>query len=745
MVRAREAVDSPPKRSAPEPTPVASTVPAAKAPADVTAGSPDDLRPKAGRDSSDAAESRVFEHNRTGSDSPFGRPVTLRPPGGTSEWQTGPALPAPPGRDVDARTEHASPPADVGLTVREQIVPMGGTFESASGAVGAGALVENPFARVGRPVLREVAPASETAGPVLQVRGDVEYVAGADPVPAVAVPPLPPPPSPQAPDNSLIRIPVLETDLDRIEIAGSNDRISLTVRDAPLSAVVGLIAQQHKLNVVASDDMIGNITVTLSDVRLEDALNAILAVNGYTWVRQQNIILISRVGGERRVAPAIQGRQTRVFELNYVSATDLDKVVKGLLSPSGQSFVTDSDPLDKRRTRERIVVEDLPEYVERIATYILQVDRPPRQVLIEARVYQVTLRDNCRAGVDFDALFRLAGAEIGLRSQGFSDSPLTSPAFFITVDGTDLDVLASLLEDTTDAKTLANSKLLVVNAQEARIQIGEQLGYLVTTTTQTSTLQNVDFIDVGVVLRVTPIIGDDNQVLMSVKPEVSSGRINPVTGLPEEATTEVESTILLPSGCGMVIGGLIKETDSDFQTKVPIIGDLWMVGRLFQSREVIRERTEIIITLIPHILPYPPEVEHRENVDVLRAGTPLFVGALDNTHRLGLEPQLPDAIHNPLRLHGGRLEDGIFGTFDEYPRPPSYYFPCPGEAAALPPIGPPAEIQYLPIHPELPPTESPRAIHLPGPVSESGIPPGWPPAPELPPPAPAAEPLPGSG
>ena len=74
--------------------------------------------------------------------------------------------------------------------------------------------------------------------------------------------------------------------------------------------------------------------------------------------------------------------------------------------------------------------------------------------------------------------------------------------------------------------------------QDSRIQIGEQLGYLVTTTTQTSTLQNVEFLDVGVVLHVTPIIGDDNQVLMTVKPEVSSGRINPDTGLPEEETTE---------------------------------------------------------------------------------------------------------------------------------------------------------------------------------------------------------------
>jgi hypothetical protein len=237
---------------------------------------------------------------------------------------------------------------------------------------------------------------------------------------------------------------------------------------------------------------------------------------------------------------------------------------------------------------------------------------------------------------------------------------------------------------------------------------------------------------VGVVLRVTPIIGDDNQVLMTVKPEVSSGRINPTTGLPEEATTEVESTILLPSGCGMVIGGLIKETDADTQSKIPIIGDLWMVGRLFQGRQIIRERTEIIITLIPHILPYPPELACRENADLARAATPLFMDGLDNSHRIGLEPELADAIDNPRRLFWERLPDGIFGVFDEYPRPPSYYFPCPGDAEVLPLESAPRENA---------PGENSTVPPTGAPLDDSVVPPRDGPAdnPPIPPP-PAAEP-----
>ncbi|HUG91436.1 MAG TPA: secretin and TonB N-terminal domain-containing protein [Planctomycetaceae bacterium] len=581
-----------------------------------------------------------------------------------------------------------------------------------------------------RPSVQPIVPASSEA-----VAGDVPHDVqqSGDPAdrpvtpesPAIPPPPAPAPALAPAPAAEMprLRIPVLDTtDAEKVTISGSNDRISLTVRDAPLGMVLGLIARQHSLNIVTSEGVSGNITVTLSDVQLEDALNALLAVNGYTWVRQSNIILVSRLESERRISPGTQGRQSRVFELNYVSASDLDKVVKGLLSPAGQSFVTDSNPLDQRRTRERIVIEDLPEYLARIEEYILRVDQPPRQVLIEAHVFQVTLRDDTRNGIDFNQLVRLSGANLALRTQGFGN-PTASPAFFLGVEGSDLNSLTDALQGTTDAKTLATPRVLVVNSQQARIQIGERLGYLLTTTTQTSTLQSVNFLEVGVVLDVTPVIADDNQVLMTVKPKVSSGRINPTTGLPEEATTEVESSILLPDGYGMVIGGLIREIDSDQQSKIPLVGDLWLVGRLFQRQQVVRERTEIIITLIPHILPLCPDEVCRERTDYIRATTPLFTGALDNRHRLGLEPRLPDAMLAPRRLDLLRIPDAIFGVFDEYPRPPEYYFPCPGEGPLWPAGTGEAAPLAFPIEPEAPPAAAPLSgpIVVPPPAAADAL------------------------
>ena len=429
-----------------------------------------------------------------------------------------------------------------------------------------------------------------------------------------------------------------------------DELISLVARSVPLNVVLTSIAQQHGLNLVTGNNVQIPVSVNLTDVSLQDALDSILTVNGYTWHLYHDIIMVTQIESAALVSPLVQGRNLRVFSLSYASPVEIDRVVKGLLSPAGQSFVSETDPTDKMRTRQQLVVEDLPEYLARIETYIAQVDCPPRQVLIEAHVLQVDLEDNLKHGVNLKEIFRIANSRVTFETTGFAD-PNASPAFLLDIQGTDLTALVEALKTTTDAKTLAAPKVLVLNGQEARIQVGEQLGFFVTTTTQTSTLQDVQFLDVGVVLRVTPIISNDGRVVMTVKPEVSNGQINPVTTLPEEETTEVETTVMLNNGYGMVIGGLIKETDREIENKVPWLGDLAIIGRAFQKRTVKRERHEVIIALVPHIVPLGPCGEARQQTEVRRATTPLLLGPLYRADRRRWEPELLDAIRNPINCH----------------------------------------------------------------------------------------------
>ena len=470
-----------------------------------------------------------------------------------------------------------------------------------------------------------------------------------------------------------IRVP-LHSKPSQSAVARTGGSVSINVPEAPITEILSLVARQHGMNVVTGADVIGKISVNLNDVSLEEALSAILTVNGYTWVQRENILIVSSLKSENSISPLAQGRKVRVFPLTYVSGEDINKVVTGLLSPVGKSFATDSSPTDNRRTRGQIVVEDLPEYLGRIEEYIQASDVPPLQVLIEAHILQVELSDNTRHGVDIAGLMKISGSEVSLATKGFAN-PAATPAFLLNIDGSKFDLLLEALKTTNNAKTLASPKVLAVNGQEATIQIGAKLGFLVTTTTQTSTLQNVEFLDTGVLLRVTPNIGADRQVLMTVSPEISSGRINPATGLPEEETTEVTTTVMLQDGQAMIIGGLITEADVEGQTKIPVIGDLWGVGRLFQRRTIERERSEIIIALIPRVVPYFYEAADREELEKLRATTPLLHGPLVPIDRTGLsEAELPDAVKAPRTIRVDAGKKLLQNLKSPTPKPLEYYF-----------------------------------------------------------------------
>jgi type IV pilus assembly protein PilQ len=436
-----------------------------------------------------------------------------------------------------------------------------------------------------------------------------------------------------------------------IELDRLSGTISLHVRDASIRDVLTLIAQQMKINIVFADGIDARISITLEDVTVENALDAMLSTTGHTWTRVNNIVHVTSLNATARFPAQLQNRVVRVFELDFASATDVDTVVKSMLSPVGTSQVMVTDETDNRRTRDVVIVEDLDRYVTRIEQYVHQLDIPPRQVMIEAYILEVELSDTRRNGVNFDTLAKFANNSLRLQTTGFASSA-ASQAFFIEVNGKNLTGLIELLETTADAKTLASPKVLAINGQKARIQIGERLGYRVTTTTETSSLESVEFIDVGVVLEVTPRVTRDGRVMMRVKPEVSGGTIDAATGLPSEDTTEVETDILLEGGRGIVIGGLIQERDVDNQSKLPGLGDLKWVGPLFQRRVHEKRRSEIIVVLVPHIMPYNCDIQQREDVQLERATTPLLWGPLDEYPR-PWEPRLNNPYDNPKRLRDG--------------------------------------------------------------------------------------------
>ena len=412
-----------------------------------------------------------------------------------------------------------------------------------------------------------------------------------------------------------------------VVVENGREGITLVVRDAPLAEVLATLAKTQRFDLVLTAPAENRITLSLSERSLPETLDAVLAAGGFTWTTRNEVVYITSLADNGTVAPQIAGRQLMIFELDYAAADDVVTAVQALLSPVGQAWVNQSASSDNRRTKNMLTVEDLPTYLHRIEEYVTQIDQPPRQVLIEVHVLQVDLDSDNRHGVNLNSLAKIGSLDVTFDAQGFAN-PNAPQAFFLKAQAANMTGLIEAIKTTNDAKTLASPRILALNGQESRMQVGEQLGFRVTTTTETSTLESVEFLDVGVVLSVTPYISRDGRVLMTDPPGGIKRCRQFANRLAEQETTQVETDVLLSSGDGMVIGGLIQERDDVKSSSYLGLGNVPYLGPLFKRKQDVRKRSEIVFALIPHILPLNEAEQADVDFNVARVQDPLFYGRL---------------------------------------------------------------------------------------------------------------------
>src|SRR4029450_334573 len=231
---------------------------------------------------------------------------------------------------------------------------------------------------------------------------------------------------------------------------------------------------------------------------------------------------------------------TRVYRPNYVKAADLQALITPLLSKTiGSSIVSAAAeidiPSDQNKTggngyagTDVVVVRDYESVLAEIDQLFEQVDIKPKQVAIEAMILSVSLSDEYKFGVNFAALRDNAHVRI------ISGNPAASLASISTTDGgfkfgfldSSLALFINALETIGDTNVIASPRLTCLNKQRAEIQIGEELGYVSTTITETSSTQTINFLSVGTLLRMRPYIGNDGLIRLEVHPELSTGVVD---------------------------------------------------------------------------------------------------------------------------------------------------------------------------------------------------------------------------
>ena len=418
------------------------------------------------------------------------------------------------------------------------------------------------------------------------------------------------------------------------------EKISLNFQNIEVRAVLQLLADFSDFNIVTSDSVSGTLTLRLKSVPWDQALDLILKIKGLDSRREGNVLLVAPTEElaeqERLLLESSQEIEelsplvSELLQINFAKASELATLLKKddvtLLSPRGTVSVDE-------RTNNLLIYET-PRKLTEIKTLIEKLDRPIRQVLIEAKIIKATDNFEEALGVRFGASAHtvrhgfnnagLAGNLTGSSTLATSDGSAPQDVSFTdrlsvslprtltdnTGSGsiaftiarlpldTILDLEISALESEGLVEIVSSPKLVMANQQTAYIESGEEIPYNETTS---SGAASIAFKKAVLRLEVTPQITPDNQVILDLLVNQDS-RGASAGGIPAIDKQEMKTQALVQNGETIVLGGIYKQTRQHSATKVPLLGDIPYLGRLFRNEQKVDKREELLIFVTPKVI-----------------------------------------------------------------------------------------------------------------------------------------------
>jgi len=375
--------------------------------------------------------------------------------------------------------------------------------------------------------------------------------------------------------------------------------ISLSVKQSNVSDLFDMLSRQNSINIVLANDIEAEVSINLYDVSVKDAIYAIAFAADLAVERMGMGYLISQ---HDKVGKIIPGGLTnlRTYKIQYSDANKIAEILDQHLSQYGN--------IDILEERNMLVIEDVPSFLNHIEKLLSQLDQAPDQILIEAKILSISLNDTQKYGINWTKAYTGAGGKGTVGGNNLGDQVLDlaigaggGPAgMFFNYFTKDIEVQINLLSQKNRVRTLASPSLLALEHQEAEVIIGDRTGYRVTTTINQVTTESVEFLESGVILKVTPYIDRLGRIMMSIHPEVSSTTLT--DGIPSLSTTEVDTKLLVEDGQTIFIGGLIKTEVTNDHEGIPILEDIPFIGYLFSSEKPRATNKETIVMITPHII-----------------------------------------------------------------------------------------------------------------------------------------------
>ncbi|MDG1837306.1 MAG: hypothetical protein P8I91_00700 [Phycisphaerales bacterium] len=479
---------------------------------------------------------------------------------------------------------------------------------------------------------------------------------------------------------------------------------NLNARDIDLTQILEMLSEVSHRNILAGRDVTATVSVNLYDVTFDEALKAVLEVADCGSIEEGNFIYVHPREHVEQVLEARRKRDTRVFELYYLSAKDAAEITIPLLSEGGTAVALGDveegylasvalGGLDGWAFSARLVVNDYEPELDAIAEILKDLDLPPTQVQVEAAILLASVRERNGFGVDFSFVTsmnftdfagplgpltpvspvgivnNLLGGETSSTNvvAGQGNNGATGEGTFklgIIKDG--FSVFIRALDDVTDTTVLARPKVMCLNRQRARIHVGRDVGYLTSTVTDTSTTQAQDFLPTGIELVFRPFIAPNGMIRMELNPSLSDAISRDVQGfdgqpvtVQDKTTNNIITNVRVRDGETIVLGGFFQEKSTVIRKQVPLLGDIPIAGNMFRGQDDDIDRVEIIFLLTPRIIRdeqlYEMGQDSLEIMDTVRVGV-----------RSGLLPWSRDQItanynHDALQAYrDGELDLALF-------------------------------------------------------------------------------------
>ncbi|MDD2223227.1 MAG: type IV pilus secretin PilQ [Pseudomonas sp.] len=401
----------------------------------------------------------------------------------------------------------------------------------------------------------------------------------------------------------------------------SGEKLSLNFQDIDVRSVLQLIADFTDLNLVASDSVQGNITLRLQNVPWDQALDLVLKTKGLDKRKIGNVLLIApaeeiaarerqEMQAQQQIAELAPLRR-ELIQVNYAKAAQIAALFQSVTS--GQNDERGSVTVDDRTNS--IIAYQTQEKLDELRRVVAQLDIPVRQVMIEARIVEANVDYSKSLGVRWGgSLSRSSGnwtasGASGEANEDGSGNPFVDLGVSGSTSGLGigfvsnhaiLDLQLSAMEKTGNGEVVSQPKVVTSDKETAKILKGAEIPYQEASSSGST---STSFKEAALSLEVTPQITPDNRIIMDVKVTKDEADFaNALNGVPPIKKNEVNANVLVADGETIVIGGVFSNTQTKAVDKVPFLGGLPFIGRVFRRDYVQDQKSELLVFITPRIM-----------------------------------------------------------------------------------------------------------------------------------------------